>query len=86
MDLYSYVPSLGTNIPISVKPAPVDDSVPTEDDIEWAVKHLGRNRSGGPSGMRAEHLKMWLAAAKMRKRESAEEWEGMTEGEEGVSM
>ena len=36
--------------------------VPMEDDIEWAVKRLRNNRSGGPSGMRAEHLKRWLAA------------------------
>ena len=49
-DLYRYVPSLGNNIPISVQPAPVDDSVPTEDEIEEAVKHLQRNRSGGGVG------------------------------------
>ena len=35
--------------------------VPTEDEIEDAVKKLRRNRSGGPSGMQAEHLKGWLA-------------------------
>ena len=29
VDLYSYVPSPGKNIPISVQPVPVDDSVPT---------------------------------------------------------
>ena len=33
VELYSYVPPLGTNIPISVQPFPVDDSVPTEDEI-----------------------------------------------------
>ena len=41
--LYSYVPPLGKNIPISVKPFLVYDSVPKEDDIEWAVKQL-RNK------------------------------------------
>ena len=85
VDLYSYVPSPGTNIPISVKPVPVDDSVPMGDKIEWAVKNLRRKRSRGPSGMRGDHLKMWLAAAKRRKREAAEEGEGTTEGEEGES-
>ena len=85
VDIYSYVPSLGTNIPIYVNPVPVDDSVPTEEEIEGAVKHLLRNRSGGPSGMRAEHLKRWLAAAKRRKREAEDEGEGTTEGEEGGS-
>ena len=29
VELYSYVPPLGANIPISVEPFPVDDSVPT---------------------------------------------------------
>ena len=38
VDLYSYIPPTGVNIPISVKPFPVDDSVPTENDMEWAVK------------------------------------------------
>ena len=37
VELYSYVPSLGKNIPISVQPFPVDDSDLTEDEIEWAV-------------------------------------------------
>ena len=83
VDLYSYVPSLGNNIPISVQPFPVDDLVPTEENIEEAVKHLQRNRSGGPSGMMAEHLKGWLAALKQRKREASEEGEGKTDDEEG---
>ena len=83
VDLYSYVPSPGTNTPISIKPVPVEDLVPTEDEIKEAVKHLQRNRSGGPSGMRAEHLKGWLAASKWRKQEATEEGEGTTNGEEG---
>ena len=32
------------------------------------VKKLSRNRSGGPSGMRAEHLKWWLAASNREKK------------------
>ena len=53
----------GENILVTVAPAEVNDSVPTEYEIEDAVKKLRRNRSGGPSGMRAEHLKGWLAAS-----------------------
>ena len=85
IDFYRYVPSLGTNIPISVKPVPVDNSVSTEDEIEGAVKNLRRNRSGWTLGMRAKHLKGWLTASKRRKREAAEEGEGKTDGEEGGS-
>ena len=39
--------------------------VPTEDEVEEAVKKLRQNRSGGPSGIRAEHVKGWLAAARI---------------------
>ena len=31
--LYSYVPSPGENIPVTVKPVKVDDLVPTKDEI-----------------------------------------------------
>ena len=33
VDLYSYVPPPGDNIPVSVDPFPVDDSVPMEEEI-----------------------------------------------------
>ena len=63
VDLYRYIPSPGENIPVTVTPVKVNDLVPTEDEIEEAVKKLRRNRSGGALGMRAEHLKGWLAAS-----------------------
>ena len=47
----------------------IDDSVPEEGDIEWAVKRLRNNRSGGTSRIRAEHIKRWLAAAQRAKKE-----------------
>ena len=79
--MYSHVPPPGDNIPVTVTPADVDDLVPTEDEIAEAVKKLWRNRSGGPSGIHAEHLKGWLAAAKIG--EMAEEkGEEKTEAEE----
>ena len=64
VSLYSYVPPLGKNIPIYVNPFPVDNWVPKEDEIEWAVKRLRNNRSGGLSGMRTERLKRCLATAR----------------------
>ena len=69
VELYSYVPPLGENIPISVEPLPVDESVPMEDDIKWEVSQPQNHCSGGPSGMRFEHLKGWLAASKKKERE-----------------
>ena len=55
--------------------------VPTEDKIAEAVKKLRRNRSGGPSGIRAEHLKGCLAASKIGNIEE-EKGEEKTEAEE----
>ena len=37
VNLYSYVPYPGEHIPVTVRPVKVDDSVPTEDEIEEAV-------------------------------------------------
>ena len=65
VELYSQVPSPGDNIPVTVNPSKIDDSVPTEDEIAEVVQKLRSNRSGGPLRIRAEHLKGWLAAAKI---------------------
>ena len=81
VDVYSYVPSPGENILVTVKPVEVDDSVTTEDEIEEVVKKLRRNRSGWPSGMRDDHLKGWITASKKGKR-VADKVEEKTEGEE----
>ena len=61
--LYHQVQPPGENISISIDPFPVEDLVPIEDDIEWAVRRLSKNRSGGPSGMREEQLWGWLVEA-----------------------
>ena len=64
-------------------PVEVDDLVPTEDEIEDAVKKLRRNRPGGPSGMRDAHLKGWIEASN-RGIQAAEKGEEKLEGvEEG---
>ena len=33
-------PDLGENIPTSVTPSQIDDSVPTVEEVEWAVRRL----------------------------------------------
>ena len=68
VDLYSYVPPLGDNITVSIDPFLMDDSVPTEDNIEWAVKRLCNHCSRGSSGMRAKHLRGWLEAVRKKDR------------------
>ena len=63
-ELYRQVPPQRENIPVTVDPTHIDDSVPTENEIEAAVKKIRRNRLGGPSRIRTEHVKGWLVAAK----------------------
>ena len=60
VDLYQYVPPLGENIPVFVEPFPVEDLVPTEEEKKWTVKRLRNHCSAGPSGVRAEHTKVWM--------------------------
>ena len=55
--LYSWIPPPGDNIPVTIEPFAVEDGVPTEEEVEWAVKRLRNNRAGGASRMRAEDLK-----------------------------
>ena len=62
--LYSRVLPPGDSIPIDIEIFAVEDGVPDEGDIEWAVKRLQNNRAGGPWRMRAEDLKGWFAAAR----------------------
>ena len=74
MDLYSYVSPRGVNTPISVEPFPVDESVPTYDYIELAVKQLQNNRSGGD---------FWDAGQAPERVTSGGEEEGEGEGGSG---
>ena len=59
----------GDNIPVTIQTFAVEDGVPTEAEIEWAVKRLRNNRAGGPSRMWAEDMKGWIAAARRGEKE-----------------
>ena len=61
--LYRHIPPLGQPIPMGVQPFLVEESIPEEEDIAWAVRRLCLNRSDGLSGMIAEHLLQWLISA-----------------------
>ena len=58
--LYSRIPPPGDNIPVTIEPFVVENGVPTEAEMECAVKRLLNNRAGGPSRMRAEEA-TWQA-------------------------
>ena len=61
---------------MEIEPFEVEDGVPSEEKIEWAVKRLCNNRAGGASRMRAEHLKGWLEAARRGKKGETADKEG----------
>jgi hypothetical protein len=54
--LYTASPPTGDPIPTLVRPDPVDDSIPTKDEIVDAVFRLKNNKASGPSGAKAEHV------------------------------
>jgi hypothetical protein len=53
---------------------PIDNTVPSEEEIEDVVKHLKLGKAPGPSGIRNEHLRDWLAAARREKEPNSEMW------------
>ena len=79
--LYSRVPPPGDTIPVTIDPFEVEDGVPSEAEVEWAVKRLRNNRARGPSRMQAEDLKGWLAAAK---RDGTEREKRVKDGGESI--
>ena len=65
---------MGEPILILVEPVDVADKVPSEEEIEWDVRHVNPNWTGGPSGMWAEHLKIWIAEAQSEKPPDPSRW------------
>ena len=74
-ELYANVPLMGRPIPINVVPFPVDDTIPGEGDIAKVVMRICLHRDGGPSEMKAEHLKIWHRAAKREENPNLGIWE-----------
>ena len=52
-------PPLGETIPTSVPTSPVDNYVPIEEEVDWAVRRLWGHKLGEPSKMRKDHLWEW---------------------------
>jgi len=73
-DLYSRTAPPGESIPVLVAPFDICDEIPSEEEIERHVKWLKNGKSPGPTGMRAEHLKGWLAAARRKEAPDGTNW------------
>ena len=79
MELYFHDPPPGRPIPVEVTPLPVEDSIPREADIVEEVKRLCLDRSGEPSGMRAENLCKWIQEAMREEDPDVSNWEKVVE-------
>ena len=51
------------SIQVKFAPSPINDSIPMVENISWVVQQLKCHRSGGSSGMKAEHIQAWLEEA-----------------------
>ena len=52
-ELYRCRPPEGQRVPILVRQSFIKDGIPTELEVDTAVKDLKEGRMGGPSGIRA---------------------------------
>ncbi len=52
---------MGTPLPFNFPYFEIPDGVPTDNKIRAVVLGLKNGRAGGATGMRAEHVKVWLA-------------------------
>jgi len=61
--LYRATLTPGNPIDTHIAPQPINDELPEYDEIAAAVRRLKNGKAPGPSGMRAEHLKVLLHRA-----------------------
>ena len=74
-ELYRCRPPARLKVPILVQPAAVSDDVPTELEVDLAVRGMKYGRSGGPSGMRSGDLKVWRKGENRDKEPEGRRWE-----------
>ena len=75
VELYRHVPYMVQTIHMVVHPLPVEYYIPEYEEIDWVVCRLLLNRSGGPLGIRAEHLHQWLHEETWDKAPDATNWQ-----------
>ena len=76
-NLYSQTPPPGDPVPITVAPFNILDDVPDDAEIEVAVRRLRRGKAPGPTGLRADHLKEWLDAARREHEPDSANWDSL---------
>ena len=58
-----------------VRQSDIEVGIPTETELETAVKGLKGGIAGGPPGMHAEDLKWWIQEATRKKEPVRRQWE-----------
>jgi hypothetical protein len=69
VDLYAARTPTGMPLPICVDPTPVNDAAPMDGELRMVVGQLQNGCAAGVMGMKAEHLKEWLANVKQEEQE-----------------
>ncbi len=69
IDLYAACCPPGWPLPIRVNPAPVPDAATMDAELQMVVQELRNICAAGTVGMKAEHLKEWLANVKWEEQE-----------------
>jgi hypothetical protein len=64
VELYAERVAYGEDFPENGTPFEIDDEPLLEGELCTAVSQLSHGRCGGASGIRAEHIKVWLYGAK----------------------
>jgi hypothetical protein len=64
VEVYAERAAYGEEFPENWTPFEIDDEPPSEGELRTAVSQLSHGRCGGASGIRAEHIKVWLCGVK----------------------
>jgi hypothetical protein len=65
---------------LNADPSNVPDAAPTDSKLRAVVGNLHNGRAVGATGMKAEHMKKWLADMKRKEAEDGVEGIGATGG------
>jgi hypothetical protein len=69
--LYSRVPPPGGPLPINVQPFDICGNFTSNSEIREVVRELRNRRAAGATGLRAEHIKVWLQGVVQEEKEQS---------------
>jgi hypothetical protein len=60
VELYARAPPMGEALPFNFPHFEISDDMPTDSEIRKVVGGLRNGQAGGATGMKVEHIKVWL--------------------------